>query len=155
MHLAEAKIYGPSGDPDATPAPKRYTVVPWHEVQEKERLAAGPTMPQMPYGGYNLTSRSAAIRKLTSWLRTINFTDYSSIVGDTETIFGESESVCDMFLVYVSVARRAVLINSGLQAHFPRRPVEPSMGVRPAAGPSMPVAQTLPTPEEIEMRSRN
>jgi len=114
IHLAEVKIYGPSGDPDATPAPRRYTVVPWQEVQESERIAAGPTMPHMPYGGYNLTSRSAAI------------------MGDTETVFGESES-----------------------AHFPRRPVEPSMSVRPEAGPSMPVAQTLPAPDEIEMRSRN
>jgi len=118
IHLAEAKIYGPSGNPDATPAPKRYTVVPWAEVQESERIAAGPAMPQemphMPYGGYDLTSRSAAI------------------MGDTETVFGESEP-----------------------AHFPRRPVEPSMSVRPAAGPSMPTAQTLAAPEEIEMRARD
>ncbi|KAN0132094.1 Mechanosensitive ion channel domain containing protein [Lactarius tabidus] len=120
IHLAEAKIYGPSGNPDATPAPKRYTVVPWEEVQESERIAAGPTMPQatphMPYGGYDLTSRSAAI------------------MGDTETVFGESEP-----------------------AHFPRIPVEPSMSARPAGpskGPSMPIAQTLAAPEEIEMRSR-
>lgn len=86
----------------------------------------------------------------------IRFVDYLSIVGDTETVFGESEPVCDMLPVYVSVAHRAVLINSGLQAHFPRRPVEPSMSVRPAAGPSsMPIAQTLAAPEEIEMRSRD
>ena len=88
----------------------------------------------------------------------IQFNDYSSIVGDTETVFGGSESVCDMLPVYVSVARRAVLINAGLQAHFPRRPVEPSMSVRPAAGASkasMPVPQTLPAPEEIEMRPRD
>jgi hypothetical protein len=118
IHLAEAKIYGPKGDPDATAAPTRYTVIPWEEVQESERIAAGPAalkeMPQMPSGGYNLTSRSAAI------------------MGDTETVFGESES-----------------------AHFPRRPAELSTGGRPAAaGPSMPVAQT-PTPEEIEMRPRD
>lgn len=85
----------------------------------------------------------------------IQFVDCLSIVGDTETVFGESEPVCDMLLVYVSVAHRAVLINAGLQAHFPRRPVEPSMSVRPAAGPSMPIAQTLAAPEEIEMRSRD
>ncbi|KAI9449408.1 Mechanosensitive ion channel-domain-containing protein [Lactarius psammicola] len=96
MYLAEAKIYGPNGDPDATPAPKRYTVIPWEEVQENERIAAGPAapyeMPHMPSGGYNLTSRSAAN------------------LGDTETVFGEPAAVCDMLLVYVSVARRAVLI---------------------------------------------
>jgi hypothetical protein len=87
----------------------------------------------------------------------IQFVDYLSIVGDTETVFGESEPVCDMLLVYVSVAHRAVLINAGLQAHFPRIPVEPSMSARPAGpskGPSMPIAQTLAAPEEIEMRSR-
>ncbi len=73
MYLAEAKIYGPTGNPDATPAPKRYTVIPWEEVQESERIAASPTepyeMPYMPSGGYNLTSRSAAVRKFASWCR--------------------------------------------------------------------------------------
>lgn len=118
MYLAEAKIYGPKGNPDATPAPTRYTVIPWEEVQESERIAASPAapyeMPHMPSGGYDLTSRSAAI------------------LGDTETVFGES----------------AV-------AHFPPRSVEPSTSARPAAGPSMPVAQTPPAPEEIEMRPRD
>ncbi|KAH8995736.1 hypothetical protein EDB92DRAFT_1933964 [Lactarius akahatsu] len=68
MYLAEAKIFGPNGNPDSTPAPKRYTVVPWEEVQESERIAASPAapyeMPHMPSGGYNLTSRSAAIHSL-------------------------------------------------------------------------------------------
>ncbi|KAH9058802.1 Mechanosensitive ion channel-domain-containing protein, partial [Lactarius vividus] len=118
MYLAEAKIFGPNGNPDSTPAPKRYTVIPWEEVQESERIAASPAapyeMPHMPSGGYNLTSRSAAI------------------LGDTETVFGESAAT-----------------------HFPRRPVEPATSGRSAAGPSMPVAQTLPTPEEIELRPRD
>jgi len=61
-YLAEAKIYGPTGNPDAIPAPKRYTIVPWDEVREKETRGAGPvaplTMPEMPYGGYKLMSRS-------------------------------------------------------------------------------------------------
>jgi len=114
IHLAEAKIYGPKGGPDTTPAPTRYTVIPWEEVQESERIAASPAMPHMPSGGYNLRSRSAAI------------------MGDTEIVFGESES-----------------------DHFPGTPAEPSTSGRPAAaGSSMPVAQTLPTPEEIEMRLR-
>ncbi|KAH9040170.1 hypothetical protein EDB85DRAFT_2072323 [Lactarius pseudohatsudake] len=64
MYLAEAKIFGPNGNPDSTPGPKRYTVVPWEEVQESERIAASPAAPHMPSGGYNLTSRSAAIHSL-------------------------------------------------------------------------------------------
>lgn len=67
MYLAEAKIYGPKGDPDAVPAPKRYTLVPWEEVQEKERESSVPvglpSMPEMPSGGYNLMSRSVTMRK--------------------------------------------------------------------------------------------
>lgn len=114
MYLAEAKIFGPNGNPDSTPAPQRYTVVPWEEVQESERTASSPAAPHMPSGGYNLTSRSAAI------------------LGDTETVFGESAAT-----------------------HFPRRPVEPATSGRSAAGPSMPAAQTLPTPEEIELRPRD
>ncbi|KAI9511136.1 Mechanosensitive ion channel-domain-containing protein [Russula earlei] len=81
-YLAEAKIYGPKGNPAAIPAPTRYTVVPWDEVQEKEEksadrtLAASPvTMPEMPSGGYNLMSRSAI--KL----------------DDTENVFEESGTV--------------------------------------------------------------
>lgn len=62
-YLAEAKIYGPKGNPAATPAPTRYTVIPWEEVQEKERKSADPmvpiAMPEMPSGGFNLMSRSA------------------------------------------------------------------------------------------------
>ena len=67
-NLAEAKIYGPKGDPDATPVPTRYTVVPWEEVREKDiKKSAGTvapiTMPEMPPGGYNLINRSVSKRK--------------------------------------------------------------------------------------------
>jgi len=62
-YLAEAKIYGPKGNPDATPAPTRYTLIPWEEVQEKGKNSADPmmpiAMPEMPSGGFNLMSRSA------------------------------------------------------------------------------------------------
>lgn len=76
-YLAEAKIYGPKGNPDAVAAPTRYTLIPWEEVQEKERRNAGSkapiTMPEpeMPFGGYNLMTRSV------------------SKLDDTETIFDE------------------------------------------------------------------
>ncbi|KAI0001284.1 Mechanosensitive ion channel-domain-containing protein [Russula compacta] len=75
-YLGEAKIYGPKGNPDAIPAPKRYTLVPWSEVQEKERESsapvAPPSMPEMPSGGYNLMSRSV------------------TMLDDTETVFKDS-----------------------------------------------------------------
>jgi len=40
MVLAEAKIFGPSGDPNAKHDPTRYTQVPWEEVQVEERRTA-------------------------------------------------------------------------------------------------------------------
>jgi len=76
-YLAEAKIYGPKGNPDAVAAPTRYTLVPWEEVQEEERRDAGSKAPirlpepEMPFGGYNLMTRSV------------------SKLDDTETIFDE------------------------------------------------------------------
>jgi hypothetical protein len=69
-YLAEAKIYGPKGNPDAVAAPKRYTVIPWEEVQAKEGKGASPVAPPtvpMPSGGYNLMSRSNVMRKFPLW----------------------------------------------------------------------------------------
>ncbi|KAF8499687.1 Mechanosensitive ion channel-domain-containing protein [Russula emetica] len=61
-YLAEAKIYGPKGDPDKIPDPDRYTVIPWEEVREKDKKAGDPVlpvrMPEMPSGGYDLINRS-------------------------------------------------------------------------------------------------
>jgi len=75
-YLAEAKIYGPKGDPDATPAPDRYTLIPWEEVRAKDKMKGvpglPPSMPEMPSGGYNLMNRS--VTKL----------------DDTETLFDDS-----------------------------------------------------------------
>jgi hypothetical protein len=66
-YLAEAKIYGPKGDPSAIAAPTRYTKVPWEEVKFKDKSPAGSmtpvTMPEMPRGGYNLINRSTSKRK--------------------------------------------------------------------------------------------
>ena len=66
-YLAEAKIYGPKGDPDATPAPDRYTLIPWEELRAKDRKKGvpglPPSMPEMPSGGYNLMNRSVTKRK--------------------------------------------------------------------------------------------
>ena len=66
-YLAEAKIYGPKGDPDKTPDPDRYTLVPWEEVRAKENKAGDPMlplqMPEMPVGGYDLINRSVTNSK--------------------------------------------------------------------------------------------
>lgn len=35
--LAEVKIYGPSGDPDASPKVSRYTKVPWSTVHADDQ----------------------------------------------------------------------------------------------------------------------
>ncbi|KAI0256318.1 hypothetical protein BJV78DRAFT_1117812 [Lactifluus subvellereus] len=69
-YLAEAKIYGPKGNPAAIADPTRYTVVPWEEVQAKEGKGASSVAPptvHMPSGGYNLMNRSSVMRKLPLW----------------------------------------------------------------------------------------
>lgn len=37
MALAEVKIYGPSGNPDAPPAVSRYTRVPWSTIHANDQ----------------------------------------------------------------------------------------------------------------------
>jgi len=77
-YLAEAKIYGPKGDPKSIAAPTRYTEIPWEEVKAKDKSPSGSmtpvTMPEMPRGGYNLINRS------------------TSKLDDTETVFDERGS---------------------------------------------------------------
>ena len=34
--LAELKIFGPTGNPDAEAPPKKYTEIPWEEVRRNE-----------------------------------------------------------------------------------------------------------------------
>lgn len=65
-YLAEAKIYGPKGDPDKIPDPDRYTIVPWEEVRENDKAGypvLPPRMPEMPSGGYDLINRSVTMRE--------------------------------------------------------------------------------------------
>jgi hypothetical protein len=38
--LSTVKIHGPKGDPDALPAPARYTEVPWDLVREGDKQTA-------------------------------------------------------------------------------------------------------------------
>ncbi|TDL26257.1 hypothetical protein BD410DRAFT_784344 [Rickenella mellea] len=65
--LAELKIHGPSGDPDADSGPKRYTEVPWPDVQEEDRKKEKPKQPAppasdspVPRGDWNLSDGNAA-----------------------------------------------------------------------------------------------
>lgn len=60
--LAELAIYGPSGNPGATAAPKRYTEVPWEEVKESERSKRQPiTSEQTPAAGWRLSDSNAGM----------------------------------------------------------------------------------------------
>ncbi|KAI0063682.1 hypothetical protein BV25DRAFT_1801709 [Artomyces pyxidatus] len=60
-YLAQAQVYGPGGNPDAVAGPKRYTLVPWEQVQAGERNAP-PAMPHpqpaMPPDGYDFTTNN-------------------------------------------------------------------------------------------------
>jgi hypothetical protein len=66
--LAEVKIFGPEGDPNSKPDTKRYTIVPWEEVQEEERKTAFKAVveieeePLAPAGGWRLSDKNAVIR---------------------------------------------------------------------------------------------
>jgi len=65
--LADVKIHGPKGDPDAIPAPTRYTRVPWELVKEGDDKAAGgkgPDEPSAPKDGWQLSDKNAAMRKI-------------------------------------------------------------------------------------------
>ncbi|KAG6844696.1 hypothetical protein H0H87_004572 [Tephrocybe sp. NHM501043] len=69
--LAEMKIYGPDGDPNAPPSTTRYTQVPYEEVKAKERQELeGVKMPQpggLQPSGWQLPDTPTAIGKL--WLQ--------------------------------------------------------------------------------------
>ncbi|KAI4526439.1 hypothetical protein K525DRAFT_259127 [Schizophyllum commune Loenen D] len=65
--LAEVGIYGPKGNPDAPPPPKRYTEVPWDQVQEDDRKreeeekarVKGVPEPILPFVGWRLADEKA------------------------------------------------------------------------------------------------
>ncbi len=65
--MADVKIFGPKGDPDAIPTPTRYTRVPWELVKEGDDKAAGgkaPDEPSAPKDGWQLSDKNAAMRKI-------------------------------------------------------------------------------------------
>jgi hypothetical protein len=66
--LGEVKIYGPQGDPDAPPAPKRYTQLPWDLVKEEDERAARKRASEEHEGSvgveWRLSNWNASIREL-------------------------------------------------------------------------------------------
>ena len=65
--LTDVKIYGPTGDPDAIPAPTRYTKVPWELVKEEDDKAAESKTPgeqSAPRDGWQLSDKNAAMCKI-------------------------------------------------------------------------------------------
>lgn len=77
--LAEVKIYGPSGDPNAESGPTKYTEVPWKDVQEQERRAAREKGHEVetpvPAGGWRLADKNAAL------------------LDDSDAVYGESSEL--------------------------------------------------------------
>jgi hypothetical protein len=64
--LAEVKIFGPKGNPDAKTEPTRYTVVPWEQVLAEELKASKDVAAEErspPSQGWNLSDKNAVIRK--------------------------------------------------------------------------------------------
>jgi hypothetical protein len=68
--LAKVEIYGPKGNPNAIPAPTRYTEVPWDlveaadkkaekEKKKKEAIAAGE---DEPGEGWDLMDKKTVVR---------------------------------------------------------------------------------------------
>ena len=60
--LADVKIYRSTGNPDAIPAPTRYTQVPWELVKEGDG-SKKPGEPSTPEDGWQLSDKNAAMCK--------------------------------------------------------------------------------------------
>jgi len=75
--LAEVNIYGPKGNPNASPATTRYTKVPYEEILAKEHQEAQNTLhsPSLPPKGWQLTDDNAVI------------------VEDSNNLFGETDEL--------------------------------------------------------------
>ncbi|KAJ8488665.1 hypothetical protein ONZ45_g13873 [Pleurotus djamor] len=61
--LADVKIYGPKGNPDAGPDVARYTQVPWEEVQQEDLKKQSKPRPEsiVPVGGWHLRDKNAVL----------------------------------------------------------------------------------------------
>ncbi|KII92920.1 hypothetical protein PLICRDRAFT_103857 [Plicaturopsis crispa FD-325 SS-3] len=140
--LAECHIFGPKGDPDKTPDPKRYTLVPWDQVEakaQKAMLEKVDVEPKMPAGGFQLM-------------------DTKKAMNDAEDVFGESNEV--RFSVYRSHVL-LVLTVSQLNMPIPSRAPTPGPSPQPQRVRQRPTASTVPTlpygqgPETIELAPRS
>jgi len=63
VSLAEVKIFGPKGNPNAVATPERRTLVPWDEVKAKEEVALRreSTKSKTPLGGWQLLDKNTFI----------------------------------------------------------------------------------------------
>lgn len=72
--LAELKIYGPTGDPDAKSAMKVYAEMPWEEYKFNDRTEM--PLPQhsmettIPRGDYAFADKNAELRKSLVYFQT-------------------------------------------------------------------------------------
>ncbi|KAJ4483406.1 Mechanosensitive ion channel-domain-containing protein [Lentinula aciculospora] len=61
--LADVGIFGPAGNPNATPKPKRYTEIPWEEVKHADQgKASRPLSMPAPAGGWRLSENNPSLR---------------------------------------------------------------------------------------------
>ncbi|TFY54037.1 hypothetical protein EVG20_g9871 [Dentipellis fragilis] len=139
--LAEVKIFGPEGNPDAVPAPTRYTLVPWEQVEEEERRAAFNKAPAPP---------------MPEAMTMPTFTNSNAVLlAGSEDIFGEAHE-----LQYASPqstlninmsAPNDTNTNTNTNTNTVRRR-SPQMPSAPVPVTSMPLSRS--PGEEIEMAQR-
>ncbi|KAL6310327.1 Mechanosensitive ion channel-domain-containing protein [Sparassis latifolia] len=80
--MKQAKVFGPKGNPDATPAPERYTEVPWEDVAREDRKKESI---HQPVGRLQESRVPTA-----NWA----FSDKNAVMlDDSQDIFDESEEV--------------------------------------------------------------
>ncbi|KAL4264733.1 Mechanosensitive ion channel protein [Pleurotus pulmonarius] len=128
--LAEVKIHGPKGDPDAEPSIARYTEVPWQLVKDEDQVrwkdqTQRPDSEIAPVGGWRLRDRN------------------SVLMDPSNDIFGEGDEL------RMTSPRQRTPAGSAINVRTP------GMGVSPGAVMPTPVAMPHPssqsTPENIEM----
>jgi len=76
--LQELKIFGPSGNPDKEPGPKKITMVPWGDSEKPKTKQASPSQlqePTIPRGDWQFADRNALI------------------LDSTQDVFGETEDL--------------------------------------------------------------
>jgi len=102
-NLAELKVYGPSGNPNAPPSVDRYTEVPWEVIEQKDREADEKEMLKLleeeerrkAGHDWKLGDKNAV---LSMFYRSpglpFDSHDISRIVDSADAVFGETADVC-------------------------------------------------------------